>query len=252
MGQLDDKVIIVTGGGGGIGAGISRAVAKEGATVAIVDFDANAGNATLKEIQAYAPNSIFIEANLADRDNLANIIDTTVEKLGKLDVLINNAHASRNKLFMETTREDLDLSMGTGFYATHDLMQYAFPHLKETQGTVINFASGAGIMGNPLQSAYASAKEAIRGLTRTVANEWGEYGINVNIISPLAMSPGVEAWREAQPEDYERVLIIRRCKLHYRTNNHGRRWIYNGSLVIHMIKNRRCNINCYTFFVNLK
>lgn len=206
MKKLQDKVVIVTGGAGGIGAGISHAVAKEGAVVAIVDFNAETGNKTLESVQQYSPNSIFIQANLMERENLKSIIDTTVEKLGKLDTLINNAHASAQKLFEDITEDDLALSMGTGFLATHDLMQHAFPHLKETKGSIINFASGAGIMGNTTQSAYAAAKEAIRGLSRTVANEWGQYGINVNVIGPLAMSEGVEAWREAQPEYYERVV----------------------------------------------
>ena len=206
MKKLQDKVVIVTGGAGGIGAGISHAVAKEGAVVAIVDFNAETGNKTLESVQQYSPNSIFIQANLMERENLKSIIDTTVEKLGKLDTLINNAHASAQKLFEDITEDDLALSMGTGFLATHDLMQHAFPHLKETKGSIINFASGAGIMGNTTQSAYAAAKEAIRGLSRTVANEWGQYEINVNVIGPLAMSEGVEAWKEAQPEYYERVV----------------------------------------------
>lgn len=141
-----------------------------------------------------------------DRANLKSIIDKTVETYGKIDVLVNNAHASVNKLFNDITEDDLALSMGTGFYATFDLMKHAFPYLKESEGTVINFASGAGIMGNPLQAAYAAAKEAIRGLTRTVANEWGQFNINVNIVSPLAMSEGVLAWKEAQPEYYQKVV----------------------------------------------
>ncbi len=204
--KLLDKVVIVTGGAAGIGAGVSKAVGKEGAKVVIVDLDETAGLKTLKEIQEYTPESIFIQANLMDRDNLKTIIDKTVEAYGKIDVLVNNAHASVNKLFNDITTDDLALSMGTGFYATFDLMKHAFPYLKESEGTVINFASGAGIMGHPLQAAYAAAKEAIRGLTRTVANEWGQYNINVNIVSPLAMSEGVQAWKEAQPEYYQKVV----------------------------------------------
>lgn len=85
-------------------------------------------------------------------------------------------------------------------------MQEAYPELKKSKGKVINFASGAGISGQPTQSAYAAAKEAIRGLTRVVANEWGPDGINVNIISPLAMTPGIEQWSQNDPTQYNQML----------------------------------------------
>lgn len=84
-------------------------------------------------------------------------------------------------------------------------MQAALPYFKKTKGNVINFASGAGLQGHETQAAYAAAKEAIRGLSCVAANEWGRFGNNVNIISPLANSPGVQAWAKAQPEYYEAV-----------------------------------------------
>lgn len=140
-----------------------------------------------------------------DRANLHKIIDTVVEKYGKLDVLVNNAHASKQATIEDTTQADLDLSFDTGFYPTFYLMQAALPHLKETKGNIINFASGAGIAGHETQGAYAAAKEAIRGISRVAANEWGRFGINVNLISPIANSPGVQAWAKAQPEYYEAV-----------------------------------------------
>lgn len=205
MGKLQDKVVIITGGAGGIGSGMAKAMVKEGAIVSIVDFNEETGKEMEKELQQYSPRSMFLQANLLDRDNLGQIITTVVEKYGKLDVLVNNAHASKQKLIEETTQEDLDLSFGTGFYPTFYLMQAALPFLKETRGNVINFASGAGLAGHETQGAYAAAKEAIRGLSRVAANEWGKFGINVNLISPIANSPGVEAWAKAQPEYYEAV-----------------------------------------------
>jgi len=86
------------------------------------------------------------------------------------------------------------------------LMQAAFPYLKETKGNIINFASGAGLSGQKTQTAYAAAKEAIRAISKVAANEWGEFGINVNIISPMASTPGVKAWAEAFPEMYQAAL----------------------------------------------
>jgi NAD(P)-dependent dehydrogenase (short-subunit alcohol dehydrogenase family) len=181
-------------------------MAKEGAIIAIIDLDEKEGRKMEKELQKNSPSSYFIKANLADHENLKNIVDSVVERSGKLDVLVNNAHASRQSFFSETSKEELDLSLNTGFFPTWYLMQAAYPYLKKTKGNVINFASGAGLNGHVTQAAYAAAKEAIRGVSRVASNEWGKDGINVNIISPLADSPGVQAWAEAQPEYYEEVI----------------------------------------------
>lgn len=205
MGKLKGKVVIITGGAGGIGGGIAKEMAHEGAVIAIVDVNEETGKAMEQELQAISPNSMFLKANLMDRKNLGQIIKDVVAKYGKLDVLVNNAHASKQVSLEDTTQEDLDLSFGTGFYPTFYLMQAALPYLKETKGNIINFASGAGLAGHETQGAYAAAKEAIRGVSRVAANEWGRFGINVNIISPIADSPGVRAWAQAQPEYYEAV-----------------------------------------------
>lgn len=205
MGKLQDKVVIITGGAGGIGSGIAKAMAKEGAIVTIVDLNKETGKVMEKELQTLSPKSLFIQANLMDHNNLDKIVTTVVEHFGKLDILVNNAHASKQTLFENTTQEDLELSFGTGFFPTFYLMKAAFPYLKESKGNVINFASGAGLNGHETQAAYAAAKEAIRGISRVAANEWGKFGININLISPIANSPGVEAWANAQPEYYEAV-----------------------------------------------
>lgn len=78
--------------------------------------------------------------------------------------------------------------------------------MKESQGKIINFASGAGINGDVNQASYAAAKEAIRAISRVAANEFGPFGINVNIISPIANSPGIQKWAKEQPESYEAML----------------------------------------------
>ncbi|EON70709.1 SDR family NAD(P)-dependent oxidoreductase [Lysinibacillus sphaericus] len=194
MGKLQDKVVIITGGAGGIGSGMAKAMVKVGAIVIIIDLNEETGKAMEKELQQISPKSMFLQANLTEHEHLPKIIDTVVAKYGKLDVLVNNAHASKQVTIEETTQADL-------FY----LMQAALPHLKESKGNIINFASGAGLAGHETQGAYAAAKEAIRGLSRVAANEWGRFGINVNLISPIANSPGVQAWAKAQPEYYEAV-----------------------------------------------
>lgn len=204
--KLQDKVVIITGGAGGIGAGMGKAMAKEGAIIVAVDLNPEAGAKIVAELQQYSPKSSFIQFDLTKYDQLKDVVEQVVAKYGKLDVLVNNAHASKQIPFLETTQEHLDLSFNTGFYPTFYLMQAAIPHLKETKGNIINFASGAGLRGHKTQAAYAAAKEAIRGLTRVVANEFGGDGITINLISPIANSEGVQQWAEAQPEYYNAVL----------------------------------------------
>lgn len=120
--RLKDKVTIITGGAGGIGRGMAMAYVKEGAKVAIVDLDKEAGEKVLKELQKYSPDSLFIQQDLTDRDKLSDIVEQVADKYGKIDILINNAHASKMASIEETTQADLDFSFNTGFYPTFYLM----------------------------------------------------------------------------------------------------------------------------------
>ncbi|PIC70754.1 oxidoreductase [Sporosarcina sp. P16b] len=204
--KLNKKIAMITGGAGGIGLGIATAFVKEGATVAIVDLNKDAGEAAIEQLQKISPQSIFLQADLSVQKELPSLVEQVVTTLGKLDILVNNAHASRMKSIEEMTQADIDLSFNTGFYPTFYLMQAALPHLKESKGTVINFASGAGLNGDVNQGSYAAAKEAIRGITRVAANEWGQYGITCNLISPIAKTQGIEQWGQENPESYKAIL----------------------------------------------
>lgn len=203
--RLQGKVAIVTGSASGIGRGIALAMAKEGAHVAIVDVNKEKGKATFAEINQFAEGLLFIK-DISIKENIEEIVTEVVKKFGKLDILVNNAHVSKQAPFMETTLEHFDLSFGTGFYPTFHFMQASYPELKKTSGKVINFASGAGIDGQVTQTSYAAAKEAIRAISRVAANEWGPDGINVNLISPIALTPGVEQWRDNAPELYDAMI----------------------------------------------
>lgn len=206
MSRLDGKVAMITGGASGIGKGMALAFVKEGATVAIVDLNEELGQQSVKELQQYQPECMFISANLAEHDKLKGIVQQVIDTFGQLDILVNNAHASRMKSLEHITQADIDLSFNTGLYPTLYLMQAAFPYLKASKGKVINFASGAGINGDVNQGTYAAAKEAIRAISRVAANEWGPFGINVNLISPIANSPGVQKWAKEEPEYYQSML----------------------------------------------
>ena len=135
---------------------------------------------------------------------MCHMVKQTMEKFGRIDVLINNAQASASGVpLAEHTTDQFNLALYSGLYAAFYYMKACYPHLAETKGSVINFASGAGLFGNFGQCAYAAAKEGIRGLTRVAATEWAKDGINVNIICPLAWTAQVENFEKAYPDAFK-------------------------------------------------
>ena len=201
--RLASRVAIVTGGAGGIGRGITRAFVKEGAQVLIVDINDEAGRALEDELGSAVR---YLSVDISKPKSAQQICAATVDAFGSVSVLVNNAHASKQAPLLETTQQILDLSFGTGFYPTLWLMQACYAQLKATSGSVINFASGAGIDGQVRQGSYAAAKEAIRAISRVAANEWAADGINVNLISPLALTEGVQAYLAANPGIEDKLL----------------------------------------------
>ena len=204
--RLNAKTAIVTGGAGGIGRGIVSRFLDEGARVLVVDIVAQAeGEALVAELANGRP-AVYLQMDIAVPENAPKIVAHAVDTFGKLDVLVNNAHASKQAPIMETTQEMWDLSLGTGMYATFNLMRAAHDELAKTKGAIVNFASGAGLKGLPTQATYAAAKEAIRAITRVAANEWAAEGIRANLVSPVALTPGIEHWAKQFPEAYEQTL----------------------------------------------
>ena len=201
--QLENKVIVVTGGASGIGGAISRVLVARGAKVVAVDINADAGESLTKDLGA---NVRFLLGDVSEQDVATNAMEMATSSFGGLDGLVNNAHASRQAMFNELTEEQWDLSFNTGFRATRQFMAAAYPFLAVNGGSVVNFGSGSAIVGQQTQAAYASAKEAIRGLSRVTANEWAKDNIRVNVVSPMALTAGVKAWSEAFPKMYQDSL----------------------------------------------
>ena len=219
MGMFDGKVVIVTGGGkatlkdgsaGSIGYGIDIAyLVITGRNVAKLE-------AAKESLEAeYGIKVLAFQADVsAGQDNEAvvqNVIDKTIEEFGRIDAVVNNAQASASGVTIEQhTMDQFNLAIYSGLYATFLYMQKAYPHLKETKGSVVNFASGAGLFGNYGQCSYAAAKEGIRGLTRVAANEWGKDGVNVNIVCPLAWTAQLENFEAAYPRPSRLTSTCRR------------------------------------------
>ena len=216
---MKNKVAIITGAGrpaplsdgsaGSIGYGIATAYAKEGANLVITGRNMQKLLDAKEELERlYGIQVLAVQADVnAGADNEATVqkvVDQAVAAFGRIDVLINNAQASASGVPLANhTTEQFDLALYSGLYSAFYYMKACYPYLKQTQGSVINFASGAGLFGNKGQASYAAAKEAIRGLSRVAATEWGADGINVNVICPLAWTTQLEQFKNAYPEAFE-------------------------------------------------
>lgn len=214
MGIFTGKTVIITGGGKAksIGYGIAVAYAKEGANIAITGRNEQKLLAAKEELERlYNVQVLTLPVDVCKNDTaevaVKQAVKQVIERFSRIDVLINNAQASASGVLLaEQTIEQFDLALYSGLYASFFYMRECYPYLKETQGSVINFGSGAGLFGNAGQCSYAAAKEAIRGLTRVAATEWGKDNINVNAICPLAMTTQLENFQKAYPEAYEKNL----------------------------------------------
>lgn len=219
MGFLTGKTAIITGAGravlsdgrcGSIGYGIATAYAKEGANLVITGRNVSKLEAAKEELERlYGIKVLILQADVnagADNESVVNgVVEKTIEEFGHIDVLINNAQASASGVpLAEHTTEQFNLALYSGLYAAFYYMKACYPHLVKTKGSVINFASGAGLFGNFGQCAYAAAKEGIRGLTRVAATEWAKNGVNVNIICPLAWTSQLEQFQKTYPDAFEK------------------------------------------------
>lgn len=197
MQQLTDKVAIITGGAGGIGRGLTTAFVAAGAKVLFVDVAAEAGLSLEQEL---GESARFLNIDLAAPGSAESIRDAALAAFGRIDTLVNNANSSTPAPLLDVDDANLDQVFESSFRPTLKLMQACHGALAETKGSIINFASGAGLNGDPNQGSYAAAKEAIRGITRVAANEWGPNGIRVNVVCPFALTDGVRWWSETYPE----------------------------------------------------
>lgn len=218
MSFLKGKTAIITGAGratldngkcGSIGYGIATAYAKEGANLVITGRNVKKLEDAKEELERlYGIKVLTVQADVCDgADNEAvvnEVIKQAVDTFGRIDVLINNAQASASGVALKDhTTEQFNLAMYSGLYACFYYMKACYPYLAKTQGSVINFASGAGLFGNYGQCSYAAAKEGIRGLSRVAATEWAKDGINVNVVCPLAWTAQLEQFEKAYPDAFK-------------------------------------------------
>ncbi|WP_329409164.1 SDR family oxidoreductase [Nocardia vinacea] len=201
--RLAGKVVLVTGAGQGIGRGTARALARAGADVVLAGRTVTKCEAVAAEIEEFGGSAFAVACDVTDRAQIDAAVAAVARRFGGLDALVNNAQTSLQRLIAETSPEDVEVCWRSGPLATLYAMQAALPLLRARGGgSIVNFGSSTAIDGDATFGAYAMAKEAIRGLSRVAAREWGRYGIRVNIVVPVALSPAAADFSRTEPERF--------------------------------------------------
>lgn len=185
--DLNDKVVLITGGGQGMGAAHARVLAAHGAKVVVTDVSSEPTDAVAAEVTAAGGQAMSLALDVTDSAAWAAVVEQVGARHGRIDGLVNNAGAYLRAPFLETDERTLDVQLRVNVHGPMLGMQAVVPLMRGAGGAVVNVASVAALGGYPQASAYAASKWALRGLSRTAALELGEHGIRVNCICPGAM-----------------------------------------------------------------
>ena len=213
MGICQDRVVIITGAGGGLGAAHAKVFAAEGAKVIVNDINQDAAQKVVDKIAAAGGTAVVNTSDITNYDDSLNAVKQAIDTFGDLHVVLNNAGINRDRMFASMTEADWDAIMAVHlkghFCITSHAVHYWRGQSKEGKAVdarIINTTSGAGLQGSVGQSNYAAAKAGIAALTLNQAAELARYGITANAIAPAArtgMTTAVEsmAQRMAKPDD---------------------------------------------------
>ncbi len=202
---LKDKVALVTGAGSQIGFGkaIALTLAREGCDVIVNDINIEGAEQTAAEVKALGRKTMAIKADIRNKDEVNNMVQTALKEFGKIDILVNNAGAPG--MGPPTSEEVWDINVNINFKGTWYVTNAVIPHMRERKsGKIVNFSSSIARSG--IGGLYAAAKEAVIGLTKSWSRELGPMGINVNGIAPGMGDTGFQIAAKATPEQKQRFI----------------------------------------------
>ena len=186
MKRFENKIVLVTGAGRGIGASIAKRFASEGAEV-IVNYSGNdeAAKKTVDEITATGGQAQKYKCSVNDSESVKVMIDEIIKEFGRIDILVNNAGITKDGLMLRMTDEDFDRVIDVNLKGTFNCTKYVSKYmLKQKSGKIINISSVVGLSGNAGQVNYSASKAGIIGITKSAAKELSSRGITVNAVAP--------------------------------------------------------------------
>ena len=187
MFEFNDQVVIVTGSGSpkGIGRTIARTFAKQGATVVIADMNEEGIKDTVAVIEGEGGKAMGVTVNVTSPESVQQMVDTIMEKYGRIDVLVNNAGIARDGLLMTAKEEDFSQTLDTNLKGAYFCTKAAAKvMLRQKYGRIVCLSSVVGLRGNPGQTAYAASKAGVIGLVKAAAKELAGRDITVNAVAP--------------------------------------------------------------------
>lgn len=202
MNRLHDKVAIVTGGAGGIGAAASKLFAIEGAVTVIADLNEKTGRSLADELSTAGKRAFFVQCDVSNSESVRNVLTFCQDNLGGLDIIYNNAGvylANQDGPLTDIEESTWEKVLAINLRSVFLFCKYGIPLLRVRGGAIINTASSAGVIGIPNCDAYTATKGAIVQLTKSMAAEYGRYGIRINCIAPAAIMTSMV--RESNPPD---------------------------------------------------
>jgi 3-oxoacyl-[acyl-carrier protein] reductase len=210
--ELTGKVALVTGAAQGIGKVVALLFAQNGADLVISDINLEKAEETAKEIESIGRKAMAIKVDVANFDDVNQMTQAVIERFGHIDILINNAGITRDKLILRMTEEDWDAVLNINLKGTFNCTKVVVRHMaKQRSGKIVNIASVVGEMGNAGQANYAASKAGVIGFTKTIAREFAQRGINVNAIAPgYIQTPMTDALPEKVKEELKRLIPMER------------------------------------------
>jgi NAD(P)-dependent dehydrogenase (short-subunit alcohol dehydrogenase family) len=198
--KLNNRIVVVTGSGSGIGRACAIEFAKAGAKVVVADINFQGAEETVRQIRVSKGTAIAFKTDVSNPESVKQLVVFTIKTYSKIDILINNAAIQVNKTIEDITFEEWNLQMLINVGGVFLCSKHFLPYLRQTKGSIVNMSSVNGFFVEPMCAGYCTTKAAIIGLTKAMAIDHGNEGIRVNCICPGYIDAGLaEGYFQSQP-----------------------------------------------------